>query len=681
MIEVGIVGGGPGGLMAARHFNAKCADRVRLTVLEATDRLGGKLLTRRFPASGIAYDAGVAEIYDYSGLGDDPLAKLVDALGLTSRPIDSATFVVGDRILAGMDAVGRELGGETRRQIEDFRRLCATTISPSAYYEGRGDGAAARVLGRTNGQDLLHRHVSDDAARRFLRAAVHSDVAADIHQTNALNAMRNVLMDVHGYIELRKVHGGAQGIADALAKDLTDRKAAEFAFGMQIVRIGRTQGGRYRVTARDAGGTTTREFDVLVVALPLSALAQLEWEGAALDAAMARHIRHFDRPGHYLRVSVLFDKPFWRERIADDWWISDAFGGCCVYDESARGDCGDAGVLGWLIAGNAALEMANLDDAAIVARVLDSLPADLRPGAARMREAGVHRWLSSVNAVPGGEPERDLFTNHVPEPSAHPALYLVGDYLFDSTINAVIDSADAASDLALDAVVRLQPRKKPPARRIGRAHFANYRGLGEYRAVWNRFPDARTIRNLAQSVWGVRDGFSILDAGSACGLLVGGLRDEGLDARGIENNREMHARTPTELASFNLLGDVRDLPFPDGHFDIVYETCLAHVPDASLADALGELRRVSRRGVFFGSVTAELALHHVGRYDLVDGVPRLRACWEWSEHLREAGFVPALDDPLRLAAAWQQVETAGFGPGTWFDDADSLRHCFYSTSG
>jgi monoamine oxidase/SAM-dependent methyltransferase len=678
MIEVGIVGGGPGGLMAARHFNAKCSDRVRLTVFEATDRLGGKLLTRKFPVSGIAYDAGVAEIYDYSALGDDPLAKLIGGLGLTSRPIGSSTFVVGDCILAGMEAVGRELGDGTRRQIEAFHRLCAETISPAEYYDGRGDDAATKALGRMNGQDLLQRHVRDDAARRFLRAAVHSDVAADLHQTNGLNAMRNVLMDVDGYIQLRKVHGGAQGIADALAKDLIERKAARFVLGTRVARIGRTRGGRYRVTACDA---TVHEFDVLVVALPLSALAQLEWEGDVLDAAMARHIRHFDRPGHYLRVSILFDTPFWRERIADDWWISDAFGGCCVYDESARGDCGDAGILGWLIAGNAALEMANLDDATIVARVLGSLPADLRPGAAGMREAGVHRWLSSVNAVPGGVPERDIFTNHVPEPSTHPALHLVGDYLFDSTINAVIDSADAASDLAIDAIVRLQPRKKPPARRIGRGHFANYRGLGDYRDVWNRFLDARTIRNLAQSVWGTGDGFSILDAGSACGLLVGGLRGEGLDAWGIENNRDIHARTPTELAGFNLLADARDLPFPDGHFDIVYDTCLAHVPDAALADAIAELARVTRRGVFFGSVTAELALHHAGRYDLVDGVPRLRSCWEWSELLRDAGLVPALDDPQRLAAVRQHVVAAGFGPDTWFDDADSLRHCFYSISG
>ncbi|MBL8833017.1 MAG: FAD-dependent oxidoreductase [Rhodospirillales bacterium] len=677
MIEVGIVGGGPGGLMAARHFKAKCTDRVRLTVIESTDRLGGKLLSRRFPESGVAYDAGVAEIYDYTALGADPLADLVAALGLKSRPIDSNTFVVGDRILDGLAA----LDLATRSEVEAFHRFCAETISTAEYYDGRGDAPALRALGRTNGLDLIHSRVQGDAARRFVRSAVHSDVAAPPHLTNALNVMRNVLMDVDGYIKLVKVQGGAQAITDALAAELARANAAEFVMDTRVSRVGRTDEGRYRVALRGPQGDAARDFDVLVVALPLSALAQLEWEGGLLDAAMARHVRYFDRPGHYLRVSVLFEKPFWRDRIKDDWWISDAFGGCCVYDESSRGDSGGAGILGWLVAGNAALEMANLDDATIVARVLDSLPADLRQGAATKREAAVHRWLSSVNALPGGAPERDLFTNHVPEPSRHPGLYLVGDYLFDSTINAVADSADAASDLALDAVVRLLPRRRKPARRIGPAHFADYRGLGEYVRARKRFLDAGTIVSLARSVWGLGERFSVLVAGSASGELVGELRAAGLDAVGIENNRAIHGRTPADLAAHNVCGDARDLPFEDGRFDLVYETCLAHVSDAGLADALAELRRVARRGLFFGSATAELALHHAGRYDLVDGVPRLRACWEWSEHLRDAGFVPAVGDPAKLASLWQAVLAAGFGPDTWFDDIDSLRLCFQSKEG
>ena len=47
--------------------------------------------------------------------------------------------------------------------------------------------------------------------------------------------------------------------------------------------------------------------------------------------------------------------------------MSDAFGGTCVYDEGGRHNLGTWGVLGFLIAGNAAIEYANLTDEQIVA--------------------------------------------------------------------------------------------------------------------------------------------------------------------------------------------------------------------------------------------------------------------------------------------------------------------------
>jgi monoamine oxidase/SAM-dependent methyltransferase len=670
MVEIGIVGGGPGGLMAARFFAEKCPGLATISVLEASARFGGKLVTRRFAQSQAPYPAGVAEIYDYTALGPDPLAKLIKDLGLASTPMGSRTFVFGERVLPDMAAFEAAFGAATRREIEDFQRLCAATISPGQYYEGRTDTPELRALAKMNGLELIERHVRDDHARRFLRAAAHSDIAAPLHLTNALNAMRNMLMDVDGYIELRAIDGGVQRLADALVEDLQARQAAELVTGFAAAKIGRTAEGRYRVTASDA---RAREFDILVVALPLAALAVLEWEGKTLDAAMARHIRHFDRPGHYVRVSVRFERAFWRDHIAADWWISDAFGGCCVYDDSGRAGKSDAAVLGWLIAGNAALAMANLDDADIVAQALASLPPALREGAALQREAAVHRWLSSVNAVPGGLVERDLFANHVPEPTAHPALYMVGDYLFDSTINAVLDSADAASDLALDALARCLAGKAKPAKRIGAKYFSNYRGLGAYEKNWQRFLDAPTIKKLAQAAFACGENFSILDAGSASGLLVAALRAENIDAWGAENNPAIHAQTPAQTVPYNRLCDMRDLPFVDGQFDIVYETCLAHVSDADLEDALFELRRVARRGVILGSPSADMALALRGKFDLLSGVPRLRTNWEWQELMRDAGFVPAIGDDATAALLFAAVTAAGFGPGAWFASAQSLR--------
>lgn len=59
-------------------------------------------------------------------------------------------------------------------------------------------------------------------------------------------------------------------------------------------------------------------------------------------------------------------------------------------------------------------------------------------------ESRVHRWIAAVSAVPGGWEPVSLARRHRPSP-AHPGLFVVGDYLFDSTLNGVFDSAEYAA--------------------------------------------------------------------------------------------------------------------------------------------------------------------------------------------------------------------------------------------
>ncbi len=44
MLDLAIVGGGPGGLMSAWYLKKKLGDLCRVTIYEASDRLGGKIL-------------------------------------------------------------------------------------------------------------------------------------------------------------------------------------------------------------------------------------------------------------------------------------------------------------------------------------------------------------------------------------------------------------------------------------------------------------------------------------------------------------------------------------------------------------------------------------------------------------------------------------------------------------
>jgi monoamine oxidase len=216
------------------------------------------------------------------------------------------------------------------------------------------------------------------------------------------------------------------------------------------------------VTAQSYGKAAFQEeFDFVVVALPNNWLGSVEWGGEQLASAMHEHHVHYDYPAHYLRVSMLFQKPFWRDQIVESYFMLDAFDGCCVYDETSRSDGSLFGVLGWLIAGEAALAMSNFEDAVLMERVLESLPAVLRHGRELFLEGRVHRWVGSVNGLPGGSPAREPDSRHLPEPNEHPWLFVVGDYLFDSTINGVIDSADVVADWIAEEVEDFTANEAP----------------------------------------------------------------------------------------------------------------------------------------------------------------------------------------------------------------------------
>src|SRR6201747_1112149 len=241
----------------------------------------------------------------------------------------------------------------------------------------------------------------------------------------------------------------------------------------------------------------------------------MRWDGEQMRKSMVKHVAYFARRGHYLPVLILFDTPFWGEKIPGAWFMSEAFGGCCVYNEGARHRVARHGVLNWLIAGSDALAFANLSDEQLIDAALKSLPASLGDARAHFMEGKTHRWLSSVNAIPGGLPARDVMTNHRPEPKQHPGLVVVGDYLFDSTLNGLLDSSDAATDIILTEMMRLRREQEegtPASDKIDRDYFENYRGLGPYSEAWKHFTDPDYLTKLIGIVWGKAKGVKLLVA-------------------------------------------------------------------------------------------------------------------------------------------------------------------------
>ena len=616
MTRIAIVGGGPGGLFTAHLLEEFCADLCEATLFEAGPRLGGKILTEQFATAPVPYEGGVAEVYDYSHFGPDPIRDMVAKLGLSTIPMTGPAVILGDAILRNNKDIRRHFGAKTLKAIQDFQQKCQELCSPEDYYEGHWQDDNQHAWAGKTFRDVLD-EIPDETARKYIEVAARSDVATESHLTTALNGLKNVLMDDPRYLRLYAIEGGIERLTSGLA----GRLKTPMHFESPVVKVGKNEDGTYQLTTRCQGRFEQHTFDMVVLALPNYWLSRLEWDSRTLRMAMQKHLAHYDTPAHYLRISMLFKNPFWRDEVPGSYFMMDAFGGCCVYDEGARHVCDPYGVLGFLLAGNDAMSLGNYDDARLTKLALDALPSSLAHGQELFLESKVRRWVGTISGLPGGNPVHETRVKHLPEPREHPGLYVVGDYLFDSTINGVYDSADFVTDMIL---TQLRKKKyldfqssnypvqvgngKPGANvvhtgngkpgqkddKVTPLYHDYYYGDVSYNEAFEEdlcFNIDWTVQ-LIKAVWGKEPPYKVLDAGSASGLTLGVFAQAGIEAWGIENSEYIHAQTPAAWKERNILGDVRKLPFPDNHFDFVYDTCLPYVPPEDLDKAISELFRV-----------------------------------------------------------------------------------------
>lgn len=444
--RIAIVGGGPGGLMTAYFLQKKLSRPIEITVFEASTRLGGKIQTLRFDSAPVFYEAGAAEFYDYSPIDEDALKDLIAEFGLLTVPMGGNSVVLKNQFLGTLDDVETALGHTARREIEQFYWQSRNAISHFEFYDSQGEECPPLVSPDIR-FDVILNHFSQPTARHFVETLIHSDLAAEPQDTNATYGLHNYLMNDCSFMQLYGIVGGNQQLVECLAGSLNVR----YKLGCPVTSLQRKSQGCLVVEYSsnldtDNSGTHQAPFDCVVLALPLYALKRVQFGGTALQSAMLAHQTHFDHPAHYLRISVLFEHPFWQGLLADSFCMLDQFDGCCLYDESSRSVQPKWGVLGWLISGKAAQQMSALSDEELIEKALDSLPSELQHGRSVFVEGKVHRWLAAVNAMPGGESIMPVDRRHQPEPQYHTNLFVVGDYLFDSTINGVLDSADYVSD-------------------------------------------------------------------------------------------------------------------------------------------------------------------------------------------------------------------------------------------
>src|ERR1700759_4177878 len=155
-------------------------------------------------------------------------------------------------------------------------------------------------------------------------------------------------------------------------------------------------------------------------------------------------------------------------------------------------------------------------------------------------------------------------------------------------------------------------------------YFDTYFGDQSYEDGFDGAFNAKYVVDLIKAIWGRSSPYKLLDCGSANGLTLKEFDKFGVEAWGIENSAYIHSKTPEEWRERNLLGDVCKIPFEDNSFDFIYVTCLPHLPEEKVAEAISEMFRVCRTGVVFHGVTTDMTEEVIADFEMFAG---LRTFW------------------------------------------------------
>ena len=263
-------------------------------------------------------------------------------------------------------------------------------------------------------------------------------------------------------------------------------------------------------------------------------------------------------------------------------------------------------------------------------------------------------------------------------------MYVVGDYLFDSTLNGAMQSADfvaghiCARVRAKAANSEAKSSELNGANYLPQSYHDRYGADANYETAFKEYFDEFWVIDHIWAIWNHFPPFKLLDCGSANGMTLPRFKRWGIDAWGVENSPYMHGKTKPDWKRRNLLGDVRALPFADRSFDFIYDTTLCYLPEADLDQAISELRRVCRVGVIMGSITPDAAPWAMNKPNVLKNMRSFLTLPEWAERFQRNGFRVATADKVALRRAWK-IELADNAPDpAWYPDVWRLRLCFYS---
>ena len=337
-----VAGAGLAGLTAAVELDNNGA---RVTVLEARDRVGGRVWTVR---DGFDEDQHAEAGGDLIESDHEAIHRLADQLGLSLSPI----------LRGGFSFVRRGSGQHPHKPVPSVRglwskiaKLCEPWVRAYRLSEQRWDGPIASRLARQSVAEWLD-HIHADQQTRALMQGLRGFFLADPEDLSLLALVDQLASDTPGPGQFYRIVGGNDQLATCLASRLhepvrlrTTALAVNQSRDKVRLAVNTPEGDQKQITA-----------DYLILAVPTTMLQRMTFRPPVplLQRQAIQELQY----GQATKTLLQFERRFWQRRGHPRAYGTNLPIGA-IWDGNEE-QHGRAGILTLLAGGSASMETRNL---------------------------------------------------------------------------------------------------------------------------------------------------------------------------------------------------------------------------------------------------------------------------------------------------------------------------------
>ena len=283
--RVAVIGGGISGLAAAYEVRQRAGTPVRIDVFEASDRLGGKL--RAVELGDRQVDAGAESVITRRPEG----VSLIEEIGWGNRLrspaatgaslwINGALHPLPRRTMLGIPYDLRAVAASGVLSVAGLLRMPFDSLLPATSFEPgqvADDIAVGRLVAERLGDEVLDRLVEPVLAGVYAGHADDLSLAAVLPQLAREVQVRGSLVASAAHLAAAAAPSGpAFASLDAGLWQLPDAVASAAQATVHLASpIAELQRDEEGWTLRDPAGAAVAQADVVIIATPAGAAAQL----------------------------------------------------------------------------------------------------------------------------------------------------------------------------------------------------------------------------------------------------------------------------------------------------------------------------------------------------------------------------------------------------------------------